>query len=175
MWSNLCTQTHTLRECITTAASAPDRPSFFFQFGMIKKVVADVANSTALACASANLFFSPFISFFPFFPPFQTTLLIRPVAQSRVSKEGNMSVSAHDELLRQSLQQSLCPNEKEFSSFIPSFIYFIFHFLSRHLGRHTLKRNPTARTNDCASCQGSRQVGRTLHPPPTPTLPFPCM
>lgn len=39
-----------------------------------------------------------------------------------------MSVYAHDELLRQSLQQSLCPNEKEFCSFIQSFIYFIFWF-----------------------------------------------
>lgn len=87
---------------------------------MIKKVVADWNNSTDLACTSAH---PPFL-----FLPFQTTLLIRPVAPSLVSEEGNMSVYAHDELLRQSLQQSLCPNEKEFCSFIQSFIYFIFWF-----------------------------------------------
>ena len=55
-----------------------------------------------------------------------------------------MSVPAEDELLRQSLEQSLCPNEEDSTDSTPRI----------GSGFQILKHSPTEGTNDFAPCQG---------------------
>lgn len=66
-----------------------------------------------------------------------------------VSGGGNMSVPAEDELLQQSLEQSLCPNEEDSTDSTPS------PTPVQGLGFTFLRIcSPTDGTNDFAPCQG---------------------
>lgn len=84
----------------------------------------------------------------------QPQLQFRAGTASPVSRGGNKSVSAQDALLRQSLEQSLCPNEEDptDSTCAPTMgSGFCIH-----------KCSPTKGTNDFAPCQGKRKIGLVL-------------
>lgn len=83
-----------------------------------------------------------------------TTPPIRAGTASPVSGGGNMSVSAQDALLRQSLEQSFCPNEEDSTDSTSA--------PTMGLGSTFLSVALQKGTNDFAPCQGKRKIGLVL-------------